>query len=486
MTAPVPTATPAWRQGWAALAVSTLSRIVLGALGLLLAASVLPALVGWQSSVVMSGSMAPTFTTGDVAVVRPVTTSALEPGQVLLVDDPDVPGQLRLHRLVAVEAGGLQLKGDANPAADGSLVDPGTVHGVVTLGLPLVGEPAVWFAERRVWPLAGTAAGLVALLALALMHRRPDDEPPAGPPAAPTTSTTTDSSRAPRRRYGELNRVLRRGTVLSAAVLVAVALPGAAAKFTDTTATPNVTVPMALWWNCPDVGGSTGAGAARYYRLQEGSGTVATNTGSAGSAANGTYSSGSSGGISYAVNGPNCGANDGKAVRLNGTSGAIWTTQQIANPQTFSLQLWFSTTSTSGGKLIGFGNGANGSASSLYDRHVYLSNAGKLLFGIYNNGYFTIASPNSYNDGGWHLMSATFSAGTGMRLYVDGGLVASGTPTTAAENTTGYWRIGYDSLGSGWPNYPTSAWYAGALAQVSIYDTVLSATQVQQAWDITR
>jgi hypothetical protein len=73
-----------------------------------------------------------------------------------------------------------------------------------------------------------------------------------------------------------------------------------------------------------------------------------------------------------------------------------------------------------------------------------------------------------------------------MRLYVDGGLVASGTATTVAETTSGYWRIGYDSLDSGWPNYPSSAWYAGALAQVSIYDTVLSATQVKQAWDVRR
>ncbi|MCW2506973.1 MAG: Signal peptidase [Modestobacter sp.] len=476
MTAPVATSSAAWRQGWAALAVSTLSRIVLGALALLLAVSVLPVLVGWQSSVVMSGSMAPTFSAGDVAVVRPVATSALEPGQVLLVDDPDVPGQLRLHRLVAVEAGGLQLKGDANPAADGSLVDPGTVHGVVTLGLPVVGEPAVWFAERRVWPLAGTAAGLVALLALAFAHRRPDDEPPAGPPAP---------SADPRRRGArQLVRTLRRGTVLSIAVLVAVALPGAAAKFTDTTATPNVTLPMAQWWSCPDAGGSTGAGAARYYRLQEGSGTVATNTGSAGTAAaNATYSSS---GVTYGVSGPNCGVNDTKAVRLNGSSGALWTTQQIANPQTFSVQLWFSTTTTSGGKLIGFGNGANGAASSQYDRHVYLSNAGKLVFGLYNGSYVTIASPGTYNDGAWHLVSATFSAGTGMRLYVDGGLVASGTASTVAETTTGYWRIGYDSLDSGWPNYPASAWYAGALAQVSIYDTVLSATQVKQAWDVRR
>jgi len=464
---------PAWRQSWAALAVSTASRVVLGALALLIAVSVLPALVGWQSSVVMSGSMSPVFSVGDVAVVRPVAVSALEPGQVLLVDDPDVPGQLRLHRLVAVEDGGLQLKGDANPAADGSLVDPATVHGVVTIGLPLVGEPAVWLAQGRVLPLAGTALGLAVLLALALVHRRPDDEPPAGDPAAGRAPAV----RSPR----ALVRTLRRGTVLSAVVLVSVTLPGAAAGFSDTAPTPALTFPVADWWNCPDVAGSTGARAARYYRLQESRGTTATNTGTAGTAANGTYSST---GVSYGVNGPNCGAGENDAVRLDGSSGAIWTTQAVTNPQTFSVQLWFSTTTTRGGKLIGFGNGGDGSLSGSYDRHVYMTNTGQLVFGVYSTSIYTVSTPRAYNDGNWHLVSATYSAGTGLRLYVDGALISSGA-APAAENITGYWRIGYDNLNT-WPSAPSSNYFSGALSQVGIYATVLTATQVSQAWAITR
>ncbi|MQA33484.1 LamG-like jellyroll fold domain-containing protein [Modestobacter roseus] len=451
--------TPSWRHGWAALAVSTLSRIALGALALLLAASLVPALVGWQSTVVMSGSMAPALAPGDVAVVRPVDSAALEPGAVLLVDDPDLPGRLRLHRLVAVDAAGLQLKGDANPAADSSLVAPAAVHGAVSFRLPLVGEPVVWLAERRVWPLVGTAAGLAVLLALALLHRRPDDDLPAGPPST--------------------GRGLRRGAVLTTAALLTLALPGAAARFSDTTATPRLTLPVAAVWNCSDVGSANRA--THYYRMQERSGTTAATTGTAGSAANGTYSPR---GLTSVPDGPACGPNEERAVQFDGSSGAIWTTQAVTNPQTFTVQLWFRTTTNRGGKLIGFGNGTNGDLSSSYDRHVYLTNAGQLVFGVYNGSIYTVTSPRTYNDGGWHLVTASFSAGTGLRLYVDGSLVASGS-APAAESITGFWRIGYDNLNT-WPSAPTSRYFAGSLAHVSIYNSVLSASQVRDAWDITR
>ncbi|MGY5885389.1 signal peptidase I [Modestobacter lacusdianchii] len=465
--APAPTS---WRQGWTAFLLAALARVVLGALAVLLAISVLPVLVGWQSSVVLSGSMAPTFTVGDVAVVRPVPADRLEPGQVLLVDDPDSPGELRLHRLVAVQPAGLQLKGDANAAADGSLVDPAAVHGVVTLGLPLVGQPAVWLTQGRVLPLVGTGLGLLALLALSVAHRRPDDDPPAPGPSAPP-------ARAGRRRRPAV-RGLRRGAVLTAAVLVTVSLPGSGAGFSDTTASPALTFPVATIWNCSDVG--TANRATNYYRLQESSGAIAGNSGTTGAAGNATYR----GGVARQAGGPGCGSGEDRAVTLDGSSGYLSTTQAVTNPQSFTTQLWFSTRTARGGKLIGFGNGTNGDRSGSYDRHVYMTNAGQLVFGVYDGTIYTVTSPRSYNDGGWHLMTASFSPSSGMRLYVDGAQVASGW-APAAEAITGHWRIGFDNLNT-WPATPTSEFFAGSLAHVSIYDRVLSASEVRQAWDITR
>jgi len=454
------------RQGWAALTVTTVSRVLLGAVVLLLAASVLPVLVGWQSSVVMSGSMEPTFAAGDVAVVRPVDTSALEPGEVLLVDDPDVPGQLRLHRLVAVGTAGLQLKGDANPAADGTPVDPATVHGVVVLGLPLVGEPAVWLAERRVWPLLGTGAGLLTLLGLALVHRRPEDDAAIGP-AAPGTEPSGTAVRG--RAARSLSRTLRRGTVLTGAVLVTVALPGAAAKFTDTTLTPSLTMPVARYWTCPEA--ASAAGATDYFRLQ---GQGVANTGSPAAASGGGYSGS---GVSYGAAGPACGASNNQAVALDGSTGYLWSTVAVPAPQTFTVQVWFATTTGSGGKLVGFGNGSGGAKSMAYDRHVYMLNSGQLAFGVYNGTWTAITTPYRFNDGRWHLATATLSPSAGMALYVDGQRMATNSGVTSAEPNTGFWRMGYDNLDS-WPNAPASYHFRGSLAHVSIFAKALSGTEV--------
>jgi hypothetical protein len=89
----------------------------------------------------------------------------------------------------------------------------------------------------------------------------------------------------------------------------------------------------------------------------------------------------------------------------------------------------------------------------------------------------TVTTPISYNDARWHLVTATFSATSGMRLDVDSALIGSAT-TAAAENYTGYWRIGYDVVHAAWPGAPQTGWFAGSMAHVGIFDTVLTPAQV--------
>lgn len=228
---------------------------------------------------------------------------------------------------------------------------------------------------------------------------------------------------------------------------------------------------MARYWSCREA--AAAAGASHHFRLQETLGPTAANTGTAGAAANGTFG----GGVAFAAAGPVCGGGNNRAVTLDGISGSIWTSQAVSNPQTFTAQIRFSTRTVGGGKLIGFGNGASGAGSTSYDRHIYMTNTGQLAFGVYGGATRTVASPRAYNDGRWHLATATFSSGTGIALYVDGQLVARDATATVAENYAGYWRIGHDTL-TGWPAAPTSAHFNGSLAHASVFPTVRSATEI--------
>ncbi|HEY0870528.1 MAG TPA: LamG domain-containing protein, partial [Acidothermaceae bacterium] len=204
-----------------------------------------------------------------------------------------------------------------------------------------------------------------------------------------------------------------------------------------------------------------------YWRLDETSGTVAHDVTPNGN--NGNYT----GGVTFGTPGAITGTTD-TAVTLNGTNGLISTTAAVPGPTVYSEELWFKTNTTTGGKLIGFGSAATGSSGS-YDRMVYMLNNGELTFGAYTGTTNTITSSASYNDGKWHQMVAT-EASDGMKLYVDGALVASGT-NTGSQSYNGYWRVGGDNIAS-WPNQPTSSYFAGSVDEAAIYPNELSAAQV--------
>ena len=156
---------------------------------------------------------------------------------------------------------------------------------------------------------------------------------------------------------------------------------------------------------------------------------------------------------------------------FSGTNGNVTTPDVQLSPDTFTVESWIKTTSTSGGKIIGFGGSATGNSNN-YDRQVYLDNNGRIFFGVYPGQVRTVNSSKSYNDGQWHHVAASMSS-AGMKLYVDGRLVASRADTTTGQPFNGYWRIGGDNLG-GWPNQPSSSYLAGNIDEVAIYDAALS------------
>ncbi len=229
-------------------------------------------------------------------------------------------------------------------------------------------------------------------------------------------------------------------------------------------------------------------GASYYFRMQEPSGSAAGNFGASQDRSGSYYNSFTRGTAGALLDNPT-----DAAVTFDGSASSAFlrTDQKIAAPNTYSQELWFKTSTTSGGKLIGFGNKAanNGAAgtkplSGTYDRHVYMRNDGKLSFGTYKSGtYSTITSPAAYNNNAWHHLVTTQGPG-GMALFVDGVRVAR-NGVTSAQDMEGFWRVGGDAVGSTWPSPPTSPYFAGAIDEAAVYPTALTTTQIRQHYQLS-
>ncbi|MET0787845.1 MAG: alkaline phosphatase [Cellulomonas sp.] len=165
-----------------------------------------------------------------------------------------------------------------------------------------------------------------------------------------------------------------------------------------------------------------------------------------------------------------------RAMNFTGASNSRAFSQvKVPGPMHFTVEAWFKTTSTAGGKIVGFGATSGTADSSNYDRHVYMGTDGKLNFGVYPNGVRVITSPAAYNDGAWHQVMASVGD-RGMEMYVDGSLVATDPNVTFAQAYDGYWRIGGDNLG-GWPNAGATS-FTGTIDDVSVYGRQLDLVDV--------
>ncbi len=182
--------------------VATARAVVTAVLALLFWAAA-PVVLGWTPTTVMTASMTPAIEVGDVVVARPVPHEDFVPGRVVLADDPDRADRLRLHRVTELRPDGrLVTKGDANPSADSSPLDPDVVHGVGVLRVPWVGLPVVWLRSGEVVPLALTVAGFAGCAVVALRRGEDEDPDAEGPPPRTEASAplTRRAARAARER----------------------------------------------------------------------------------------------------------------------------------------------------------------------------------------------------------------------------------------------------------------------------------------------
>jgi hypothetical protein len=183
----------------------------------------------------------------------------------------------------------------------------------------------------------------------------------------------------------------------------------------------------------------------------------------------------------------NTGTFSGATTVTNGYSvfaGAtnITTTTSFSNPQTFSVSVWFNTTSTSGTKLVGFENVQTGTTSSSYDRQFVVDSTGNLYWGIYT-GALVLFYYGIVNNGTWYNAVVTFNSGT-QAFYLNGAQVGTSS-AAAAQNYIGWWRIG-GYQGINWNAQTFSGYFTGNVGPFLLHNRVLTSTEVGQNFNAHR
>ncbi|NYJ06259.1 beta strand repeat-containing protein [Petropleomorpha daqingensis] len=218
---------------------------------------------------------------------------------------------------------------------------------------------------------------------------------------------------------------------------------------------------------------------AEYWRLGETNGSVAQD-------AVNTRNLNESGGVTQGV--PGAFGTD-RAVGLDGSANAqLQINDHIETPgNAFSFEGWVRT--TTGGIIAQEIDRDSLPGQLLYNRILYVDNAGRLTLGVtgigFVNGqtaltYPTLRSPSVLTDGNWHYVVGTIGS-AGAMLYVDGAQVAGDASMTAGNPylSAAWWTFGTGDM-AGFPNAPASPSLTGGLDELAIYPSVLTSAKVAQ------
>ncbi len=120
--------------------------------------------VGLTPYAILSGSMEPAYSAGDLAYVAKAAPENIQVGDIIAYTS-DSALQTVTHRVVEVRPdGSFTTKGDANESPDAAPVPPENVLGTVSFALPKLGYASVYFATD-----SGRLVGIACALALVLV-----------------------------------------------------------------------------------------------------------------------------------------------------------------------------------------------------------------------------------------------------------------------------------------------------------------------------
>ncbi len=216
-----------------------------------------------------------------------------------------------------------------------------------------------------------------------------------------------------------------------------------------------------------------------YYRLGESSGNAINvagpvanvNQGASTAVVNASVGSGATRGRTGAIAG-----DSDRAMGFSGSSSSrIVSSASTWGDDSITVEAWFRST-TSSGKIVGFGNSGSSSTSGTVDRHLYLD-GGRVAWGVNDGANRVVRSGTGYNDGRWHHAVGTVGP-DGQKLYVDGVLVAQATNVVKGWRYWGYVHIGGDRTWAG------NTDFTGDIDEVAIYSQVMGADVVLQHYQL--
>ncbi len=478
VAAPAPVVEP----GWGGVLRIAAARATLAMVLSLVVWSILPLLVGWTPQVILSGSMEPRIHSGDVIVTREVSPTDLTKGQVITTIDPDSPAKTRTHRVLERDsAGQIVTKGDANRDPDSTSVANDAVLGLGVVRVPYVGRPAYWLAEHNFGALGVTflLLGWCAFTAFPGRTRplgRDNDGNNDGNNDGDTDDDTSGPKPPRRTRRIRPARNSRRRRILAAVTVsfIAVgAIGGPAQAAFMRLATNPVSTLSASTAFYPYKSEVLGDSPYLYWRLDETSGTAIADS------SGGTNRPGTLSGQTYALARAGALAEPpSRAIDL--TTARITSNSSHDASSRFSVEGWVKSGSSTGGRILGFGDGSGQGASSTVDRQLYLGNNGRVYFGI-GSSKTTIMSTKVVNDNAWHHVVGTYAPGkNGMKLFVDGELQDEDKASPALS--TGYWRAGAESM-TGWTGNP-GQYFNGLLDELAVYTDALTPAEVLSHYEV--
>jgi signal peptidase I len=124
-------------------------------------------LTGRQLFIVGGGSMEPSIALGSLVITNPVDPMTIAAGDVVTIRaDNGVVVTHRVQRVVDLAEGRFfELKGDANPTPDASLVPARAIVGAAAQSIPFAG-----YAQQYLATLPGMLSAIAILGALFLLH----------------------------------------------------------------------------------------------------------------------------------------------------------------------------------------------------------------------------------------------------------------------------------------------------------------------------